>query len=133
MATTPQFVGAANTGTARFIDSDGTSLKTIWTPGSAGGRVETITITSTVQGASPALVLYLTKGGVAYRIGRYILSPATSDYPQTTITLGESSKASVDFALVGSLLAAGAVLQVGFESALPSTYAVDVVVFGGDF
>jgi hypothetical protein len=39
MASSPQFVSAPNVGLTKFVAADGTTIKTIFSPGASGSRI----------------------------------------------------------------------------------------------
>lgn len=67
MATSPSFVGSPNVGVTTFTNSDGTSAKTIFSPGSSGSRVSNIQV-ATDNSAAITVVLSLYASSTEYKL-----------------------------------------------------------------
>ena len=75
MATTPQFVGAPNLGCTKFVNSDGTTTKTIFTAGSSGSRIQAMFATSNAPSALQ-FTLSLSRSSVSYIIDTFTVPGA---------------------------------------------------------
>lgn len=130
MASSPQFISSPNTKGTSFANSDGTTAKTIFTPGSNGSRVHAISIVSTDTSARD-ITLAIVQSSVAYIIARFTLAAAST----ITITNG------LDNYLMPWILSSdpylilqnGTTLQANMEATITSGKKVDIAVFGGDF
>src|SRR5215207_501354 len=70
MASTPQFVSAPNLGCTKFVESDGTTTKTVFTAGSSGSRIQAMFATSNAPSALQ-FTLSLVRSSVSYIIDTF--------------------------------------------------------------
>jgi hypothetical protein len=82
VATTPQFVAVPNVCMTKFTNSDGTSERTIFTPGSNGSRIMALVATST-DTASAQFNIHFVRDGVSYLLDTVAIPAATTVTPTT--------------------------------------------------
>lgn len=128
-STTPIFTAVANNGVQQFANADGTTKKTLFTPGANGSRIDRILVTSN-DTAAVTLQVYVTVSAVNYHlvdvtipIGTgYTTVVAMDILPTVLRSLGGSLTLPTAHVLKGAALAAVTAAQV-----------VDVVCVGGDY
>lgn len=133
MSTSPTFVAAANVSAVTFVNADGTTPKTLWTPGASGGRLGSISAVSD-DTAAREMALYVRLSGVDYRVGT------------VNVPIGAGNTASVVSVNIlvlsacpwldsdGSLkLQTGATIKIGPTVAVTAAKTVTLVGWGGDF
>ena len=132
----PIFVGSMNVGLAKLENADGTALKTLFTAGSSGSRVDTISATSG-DTSTRVLQLWVSSGGVDYLLG------------EVSVTLGAGSDGATkainvlnatDLPWVRSeggnavlYLESGEVLKVMSKVAVTAAKAIYLRAQGGDY
>lgn len=131
MAASPQFVNAPNIKGTKFTNSDTTSAKTIFTPGTAGARIENLVIVSN-NTASTAVIISIVQSSVAYKIGRVVIPAVTGSVPLIVLNAIDVLP-WIDLTTPGFIMANGTTLQANMETTLASTKELDIVVMGGDF
>ncbi len=133
MATSATFVATSNVSAVTFVNADGTTAKTLWTAGSGGGRLGSISVVSDDTAAAP-LALYVRLSGTDYRIGT------------VNVPIGAGNTASVVSVNLlvlsanpwldsdGSLkLPNGGIIKVGPLTAVTAAKTVTIVAWGADF
>lgn len=132
MGASPQFVATPKTAAVVIEDSDGTALLTLFTPGLAGSKIETIAIMSTNTEVT-ILTLWLTISAVDYPIAQLTLPPAPAGgYATSTVepdTVGWLAPGTVGLPPLQST----AVLKASVGAALETGETLSLVAFGGDF
>lgn len=133
MAASPQFVNTPNVGLTKFVNADGTAIKTIFTPGASGSRVMGMFATST-DTAALQFVVYLTRSGTRYTLDTVTLPAATTVTPTTNWNLLDTEWFKwLDPNEPHLILPSDITLQVGPIVAVTSGKEVSFIVLGGDF
>lgn len=133
MAATPQFVNVPNVKGTKFENADGTSPKTIFTPGSAGSRIDRISVAHTNE-TGIYLVCSIVQSSVVYRLLRIYLPPASTANPLIVLeAFSQGALSWVADTTFGLVLPSGTTMQAHVETTLTATKVADVVVIGGDF
>jgi hypothetical protein len=116
----------------QIANADGTTVKTLSTPGSNGRNITAIVATSN-DTAAVVLNLSILKGGITYPLC------------QVTVPIGAGTSAAKPYNILnitdmpflaadGSLtLASGAVLQVAANAAVTAAKTVQIIAIGGDY
>jgi hypothetical protein len=120
---TPQNVGTT------FVNADSTNLKTLWTAGLEGSRIDAISICSNDTGAVN-LAFYIDDGVASYYIGNVNI-PIGSGY--TTVVKVDALQTLKPAYLSFLILKAGYTLKCNSVAAVTAAKTVTVVVIGGDF
>jgi hypothetical protein len=133
MAATPQFVAAPNLGCTKFVNSDGTTAKTIFTAGSSGSRIQAMFATSTAL-ASLQFTLALVRSSVSYAIDTFTIpgGDLTTPIPNWNMLDPEWLR-WLDPNEPHLILPSGVTLNVTPLAAVPSGKEVSVFVLAGDF
>jgi hypothetical protein len=133
MASTPQFVGAPNLGCAKFINSDGTTGKTVFTAGASGSRVLSMVATSDSSSALQ-FTLTLERSSVGYKIDTFTIPGADLTTPTTNWNMLDPEYLRwLDANEPHLILPSGVMLKVTPVAAVPSGKEVSIFVMGGDF
>lgn len=132
-ANSVQFTSVPNVGMAKFVNSDGTNRKTIFTPGVNGGRLHSISVSSD-NTATSYIILEIVSSSINYPIGRVLIPAASVSMPLQIVTLFDPSVLvwlNPDDSAIS--LPTGVTVVAGMESAVASTKTVTVVAFGGNY
>ena len=133
MASTPQFVSAANLGCAKFQNSDSTTGKTVFTVGSNGSRVLAMVATSDSLSALQ-FTLTLERSSVSYKVDTFTIPGADLSQPTTNWNMLDPEWLRwLDPNEPHLILPAGVTLKVTPIAAVPSGTEVSIIVMGGDF
>jgi hypothetical protein len=133
MASSPQFVSAPNVGLTKFVAADGTTIKTIFSPGAGGSRIFSLFATSD-DTAALQFAIYLVKATVRYKLDVFTLPAATSVTPTTNWNILDIEWFTwLDQQEPNLMLPSGVTLEVGPLAAVTSGKEVSLVVMGGDF
>ena len=133
MATTPQFVASPNLGCTKFVNSDGTTTKTIFTAGSSGSRIQAMFATSNAPSALQ-FTLSLARSSVSYIIDTFTLSGASMTTPATNWNLLDPEWLRwLDPNEPHLIVPSGVTLTVTPVAAVTEDMEVSIVVLGGDF
>ena len=133
MAASPQFVALPNVGLTKFVTADGTTIKTIFTPGPDGSRIMGLFATST-DTAALQFAIYLTRAGVRYVLDTVTLPGATAVTPTTNWNVLDSEWFKwLDPAEPTLILPSTVTLEVGAVVAVTAAKEVSFVVLGGNF
>lgn len=133
MAATPQFVSAPNLGCAKFIDSDGTIGKTVFTAGASGSRVLAMVATSDSLSALQ-FTLTLERSSVSYKLDTFTIPGADLTTPTTNWNMLDPEWLSwLDPNEPHLIVPSGVTLKVTPIAAVPSGKEVSIIVMGGDF
>lgn len=127
MAAEPIFPGTIKNNGVSIANADGTTKKTLYTPGAAGSRVDQIRVTST-DTANVILVVSLTISGVDYPLGE-VQVPAGAGTDGSTSWIDALSSLNLDESL---FIAAGTTLKVNAKAAVTAGKTVYAVPFAGD-
>ena len=133
MAASPQFVNAPNVGLTKFANGDGTTIKTVFTPGSAGSRVLALFVT-TDDTASRQVNIFLTRSSVRYKLDTFTIPAASGTQPKRNWNVLDSDWMRwLDPNEPHLVLPSGTTIEVGLVAAVSSGKEISVVVMGGDF
>jgi hypothetical protein len=135
---TPIFPQTITTGVAQIALADTTTLKTLYTAGANGSKIDNILVTST-DTASRDLQLVVTISAVDYIIGTFSV-PANSGNTNSLVTLNALAHPQLVNALSVDnngnrclFLATGAVLKVKSLANVTSARVISLVAQGGNF
>ena len=133
MATSPQFVSVPNVSAVTFVNADGTTAKTLWTPGSNGGRLGSISAVSDDTAAVSAQ-LYVRLSGTNYKIGT-VSVPIGAGATTSVISLNLMVLSVLPFLdSDGALrLPSGSSVMIAPIAAVTAAKTATFVAFGGDF
>lgn len=123
----PQYVTTPNCEGTKFQNSDGSTSKTIWTPGESGGRVEGINICHD-ESKTNYVVICFNDGTTNYPIVQVLLSSTS-----TKVSINALEDLTFQSDLQGVIIPAGCTLTAYMTSALNSGKYCDIFVMGGDF
>ncbi len=126
--TSPIFELTANNVGTQFTSADASNKKTVFTAGSNGSRVDSISLCSN-DTAAINLAVYFTIGGTDYYQGN-INVPIGSGY--TTVVKVEGLL-TIAAQLGYIFLPASAVMKVNCVATMTAAKTLDVVVQGGDY
>ena len=133
MAATPQFVASPNLGCTKFVNSDGTTAKTIFTAGASGSRVLAMFATSDAA-ASLQFTLVLSRSSVDYKIDTFTIPGADLTTPVTNWNMLDPEWLRwLDPNEPHLIVPSGVTLKVTPLAAVPSGKEVSIIVMGGDF
>jgi hypothetical protein len=133
MAASPQFVNVPNVGLTKFVAADGTTIKTVFTPGVAGSRIMGLFATSD-DSAALQFKIYLVKAAVRYKLDTITLPAATSVTPTTNWNVLDTNWFKwLDPEEPNVILPGDVTLQVGAVVAVTAAKEISFVVLGGDF
>ncbi|MES2210951.1 MAG: hypothetical protein V4515_12335 [Chloroflexota bacterium] len=134
MAVAPIFIGTVKTASQTFVNADGTTVKTLYTAGASGGKVQFANATSD-DTVARIIRLYVQRGGAG---SDFLLGSKT-----IAIGAGTAAAASVnllDAAQVPGILEDGTiilgpsdVLRGSMEVAVTAAKTITILTQGGDF
>lgn len=136
MSAAPIFVGSVKTGQAALVNADGTALKTLFTAGANGARVDTISASSD-DSSDRTVQLWKTVSGTDYLLGEVlVVDGAGSNGVDKAVNLLNAT----DLPWVRSeggnpvmYLGANEVLKVAAKVAVTAAKTVYLVAQGGDY
>jgi hypothetical protein len=137
MAAAPIFIGAIKSPMAQILPGDAQTLVTLWTPGSAGSKINAIGIAST-DTAARDIQLYVTKGGVDYLLCT-IAIPINSGNVNNVPAVDPLAHANAPWIRTDEngakylLLESGAVLKAKALTTVTAAKAIQFAMSGGDF
>ena len=133
MAATPQFVASPNLGCTKFVNSDGTTTKTIFTAGSSGSRIQAMFATSTSL-SGLQFTLALVRSSVSYVIDTFTIPGADLTTPAPNWNMLDPEWLRwLDPNEPHLILPSGVTLKVTPIAAVPAGKEVSIIVMGGDF
>jgi hypothetical protein len=135
---TPIFPQTITTGVTQILPADTTTLKTLFTAGANGSKIDNILVTSTDTGAKD-LQLVVTISAVDYIVGTFTV-PANTGNTNSTVTLNALAHPQLFNALNVDnngnrclFLATGAVLRVKSIATVTATRVISLIAQGGNF
>lgn len=134
---TPIFPQLVTNGFQQILPADTTTLKTLYTAGANGSKIEHISITST-DTANKDLQFYITSGGVDYLIATLQI-PANSGNTNAIVPVDALTSTMFTFTSTDNngnryiYLASGSVLKVKATASVTAARVIQFYVFGGDF
>lgn len=139
MASTPFFLGSVKVSAVQILPADTTSLKTLFTAGASGSKVNAIFVSSTDTSARD-VQLVMTIGGTDYIIGTHTV-PINTGNTNAAPALNLLSVSSISPAFAHDqdgnhhlLLPASATLRVRLASgAVTASRVINFIAQGGDF
>lgn len=126
MATSPIFIGTPRNEQQVFVNADGTGIKTIFTAGAGGSRIDAVIAYSTDTVAIRYPILWIKKGAataVPFARTSVPIGPAASNLLAQCPGIGA----------FGLVLMNGDLLQANMEVAVSAALSVNITVIGGDF
>lgn len=129
----PIFPEVVTTDAVQIVNADGTTAKTLSTPGTNGRNITSIPCVSD-DTAAVTVNLSILKGGTSYRIGQTVVPIGAGTNgtakPVNLLNTVDATWLKPD----GSIdLANGAVLQVAANVAVTAAKTVNIVAMGGDY
>lgn len=125
MGLSPQFISTPRNEQGTFVNADGTGLKTIWTAGASGSRIDGL-IAYSDDGTARNPVLSIKKGAataVPFAITTVPVGPVAANILAQCPGIGA----------YGLILENGDVLQANMAVAVTAGSTVWLTVIGGDF
>lgn len=134
MAAAPIYTASINITGTRYIDSDSTNYKTIYTPGASGSRVHAIMLNSN-DSVEHYVTFAVDQSAVQYVLGTaYVAAkPATGFSHGSANVLDPDVWTWLDINSIAIHLPSGTTLQLKMDVAVSASQSVDVVVLGGDY
>jgi len=137
VTSTPIFPQAINLGIGTIANADGTAVKTVFTAGANGSKVEAITVSST-DTSNRDLLVYVTRGGTNYLLCTVNIlansgnanNVAPVDVFRASMVPGLSYDAFGNRCLY---LKSGDTLTVSAGTTVTSAKTITIVAQGGDF
>lgn len=133
MATTPAFVGTPHIDLTKFVNSDGTNYKTVFTPASGGSRLMALTVTSD-DSAALQFHISLVRSSVRYKLDTFTVPGATVTQPTTNFNVLDEDWLQFLTALELHLLMNAAItIEIAPLVAVTAGREVSVFAFAGDY
>lgn len=133
MASSPNFVNTPNVSATRFQNADGTTAKTVFTPGSNGSRVHAIFATGD-ETTDRQITIALKQSSVSYVIDRFTLASGTTSRPISYWNVLDATRLThLDPNDPGIILTAGQTLEANIETTISGSRNIYMFVHGGDF
>lgn len=135
MSATPAFIASINNPAAAFANADGTSFKSVLTPGSTGARVDTLFASSTDTAAN-VMQLAVQKSAVDYVIGEVAIpaNAGTNGTVKSVAVLNSTDIPGLAYTENGALyLANGCVLRARMKTAVAGAFGVQLFGIAGDY
>lgn len=135
MSSSPSFIATPKNPAVAFINSDGTSFKSVMSAGSSGSRLDTMMASST-DTVSNVLQLAIQKSGVDYVLGEVTI-PAyagTNGSVKSVAVLNSTDLPGLAYTENGAIyLESGCVLRARPKTAVAGAYTIQLVGIGGDY
>lgn len=137
MTATPVYPQTLRNGVVQIVPADASTLKTVFTPGASGSKLDHVLITSTDTSARD-IQFYLTISAVDYLLGT-ISIPANSGFTNSVsiVSLLDHTRMTGMLTDVNGnkfvILAAGSVLKAKMLTTITAAKVVNVITQGGDF
>lgn len=134
---TPIFPQAITSPSVQILPADTTALKTLYTAGTNGSKIENIIATNTDSAAAYGLQLSVTTGATTYLLGTINVplsagnttaAPAISLLNSTNLPTAKDSNGNPYL-----YLASGSVLKVNSLTTVTAAKIVSITVNGGDY
>lgn len=135
MSSSPAFIASPKNPVVAFANADGTSFKTLMTPGASGSRLDSLSASST-DSVSNVLQLAVNKSGVDYVLGEVTVpaNAGTNGTVKSVACLNPTDIPCLTYTEGGALyLESGAVLKARMKTAVAGAFTVQLIGLGGDY
>lgn len=134
MAASPIFIGTVKTAAQTFVNADGTTLKTLYTAGASGGKVQFLEAASD-DTAARILRLHVQRGGAGadYLLGSVNVPLASGTGAVAAVNLLSAAQLPGILEDGTLLLGPSDVLKGSVEVAVTALKTLTVVAAGGDY
>jgi hypothetical protein len=134
MAASPAFIATPKNPAVAFANADGTTFKTLMTPGASGSRLDTL-IASSTDTVSNVMQLAVTKSAVDYVLGEVTIpaNAGTNGVVKSVAVLNATDLPGLAYTENGSLyLESGVTLKARMKTAVAGAFGVQLLGVGGD-
>jgi hypothetical protein len=133
MATTPQFVGPPHIELTKFVTSDGTNYKTVFTPATGGSRLMALAASSD-DGAALQFHISLVRSSVRYKLDTFTVPGATASQPTTNFNILDTAWLQwLDQQEPHLFMPTGVTIEIAPVIAVTAGKEVSIFAFAGDF
>jgi hypothetical protein len=136
MASSPSFIATPKTPVVSFANADGTAFKSVFTGGSLGSRLDSISVSNSDTVNAYVIQFAMQKSGIDYVLGEVSipLGAGTNGTAKSVAALNPTDIPALTYTESNAMyLESGAILRARVKSAVAGSSTVQLVGIGGDY